>query len=277
MSCRDQVYDISDVRTVDDLLKELQSKSRISQRDLKPAKVLYRGKVLDRTDLLKNRGVAENDSLIVVTDNYRLKGIEVMALFLEMLGNDDSFDRLQSKWQQQGTGTYLRAMWSELQNVDKSEVSRGLRTSMDILYHRLRSTWEHPHFRLALSDPTQIEAYRKVVARHLSKKIFKSMSPDAQRTLQDPEAWKNQVLRFSSSLFRCGDIIMDSMLQIVLDVFNGSSVAAQTSALSSVYKQPESFQDGSPNSQSSIYDQTMEDPSIANQMLFELSESEDGM
>ena len=68
---------------------------------------------------------------------------------------------------------------------------------------------------------------------------------------------------------------MDSMLQIVLDVFNGSNSAASNLALSSVYKQSDAFGGRASGSNPSIYDATMEDPSLANQMLFELSESED--
>lgn len=66
---------------------------------------------------------------------------------------------------------------------------------------------------------------------------------------------------------------MDSLLQIVLDVFHGSTSTPSNSALSSVYKQPDAF--GGRSSGSNPYDAIMEDPSLANQMLFELSESED--
>ena len=82
-------------------------------------------------------------------------------------------------------------------------------------------------------------------------------------------------MKFSSSLFRCGDIVMDSMLQIVLDIFNGSNSASPNAALSSVFKQSDPYGSRSPGRNLSIYDATMEDPSLANQMLFELSESED--
>jgi hypothetical protein len=254
------------VTTVEDLVARLQKSSGIARGDLKPAKVLYQGKVLERKDLLRQAGVLDGANLIVVTDNYQLKGKEVLALILEMLKEDSWENRFQATWRSSGASLVqqIQEAWKEqIQYLQPSDVSNALRHSLDLSYHTLRRTWEHPMFRQSLQDPNRIEAYRQVVASHLSKKILKEI-PGAKAMVNNPEAWRKQVFKATSGFLRLGDIVLDGLLDIVLDIVKG------------VGKRNEmNMNPHSHSSEQQQYTPTMEDPSLANNLLFELSESED--
>jgi hypothetical protein len=248
------------VTTVEDLVARLQQASGIAQDDLKPAKVCYKGKVLDRKDLLRQAGVLDGANLIVVTDNYQLKVKEYLALIMIML-NDDQWERLGTMWREQGLEQAVQQAWKEhLQYLQPHDVSNALRDSLDLSYHTLRRMWEHPLFRERLQDPNRIESYRQVVASHLSKKILRDL-PGAKAVLNNPEAWRNQVFKATSGFLRLGDIVLDGILDIVLDIVKGAGKR----------------NDMNPRSQNSQqqYKPTMEDPSLANHLLFELSDSEE--
>jgi hypothetical protein len=152
--------------------------------------------------------------------------------------------------------------WRDSQFLKRQDVSNFLKNSLDLSYHRLRAVWDFPFFRSALTDPIRIEVYRKVVANHLSKKILSDI-PGAKQLVESPEAWRRELLKFTSALIRIGDVVLDGVLDLLLDVLKG---AGKTSMPGTTTENRKEFGNWEPE---------MDDPSLANNLLFELSESED--
>lgn len=251
---------INDVASVEDLVRELQSASHIASNDVQEGKVLFQGKVLDRKALLRQAGVKDGSNLIVVTDNYQMKGKEVLALFLEMMSNEEHWKIYKRKWRSSSKDFYSN-FWREAQYLKRQDVSNFLKNSLDISYHRLRAIWDFPFFRSALTDPIRIEVYRKVVEKHLSKKILADI-PGAKKLVESPDLWRREILKATSALIRVGDIILDGVLDILLDVLKGAG------------KRPNATPGTVMGNQCDV-DNWEDDPSLANNLLFELSESED--
>jgi hypothetical protein len=258
------------VSTVDELVNQLQQVSGLSPREIQT--ILFKGKVLERKALLRQLGVQDGANVIVVTENYQMKGKEVLALFLEMI-TEENWENFQSKWrshqQLNNPDSSFRAafaeQWKEARLLQRHHVSDFIRNSLDLSYHTLRASWEHPTFRRSLSDPMRIEAYRKVVANHLSKRILSDI-PGAKFLVEHPDAWKNQMLQLTTGILRLGDVILDGVLDILLDVLKGAGNSSKRDGSAAGY-----YRDGY-----AFPDATLDDPSEANNLLYELSESEDG-
>jgi uncharacterized ubiquitin-like protein YukD len=185
--CRNQVYEISDVSTVDELVDKLQRDSSISRQDIESCKVIYKGNVLEKKTSLRKAGIKDGSSVIVVTDNYKLKGKEALAIFLEMI-NEESWERLNTQMKERGDGfdvDSFRELWKDSQYIKRQQVSDALRNSLDVSYRMLRGGWEHPAFRRALHDVERIEAYRQVVDKVRHHDVMISCETNDSKTERD--------------------------------------------------------------------------------------------
>jgi hypothetical protein len=261
VSCRDRVYTIDNVSTVGDLVNRLERESGISHKDMLSGKVLYKGRILGKEDMLRNAGVFDGSRLIVVTDNYQMKPKEFLALLLFTLSEDGWEKFLQAQKEHPGSLTDFLAEWKEAQFISRDDVSNFLRNGLDLSYHALRASWDNPNFRTSLSDPNRIEAYRKVVSLHLSQRILGDI-PGAKNLVQSPEKWRKQVLKFTAIVIQVGDTMLDGLLDLLLEVLKG---AGKTAAASNV----ERYRRDTTSTTS-----TVDDPFLANNLLYELSESE---
>eukprot|EP00980_Cylindrotheca_fusiformis_P008846 scaffold1888_cov120-Cylindrotheca_fusiformis.AAC.16 len=261
VSCRDKVYTIDNVSTVDELVRSLEKESGIPHNDILSGKVLHKGRILEQKDLLRNVGVLDGSRIVVVTDNHQMKPREFLAMVLFTLSEEgwEKFLQTQDENIIEHVVEKVSAEWKEAQFLKRDDVSAFLRNGLDLSYHALRACWDNPSFRNSLSDPDQIEAYRKVVSLHLSKKILSDI-PGAAKIVKSPEKWREKVLRFTSSIIRIGDTILDGILDLLLDVLKG---AGRTTFPEDRYRRET-------ESQSS----TMDDPFLANNILFDLSDSE---
>jgi hypothetical protein len=172
--CRNQVYVISDVSTVDDLVDRLQRDSGISRKDIQSCKVIHKGNVLEKNTSLRTAGIKDGSSVIVVTENYQLKGKEALAIFLEMI-NEESWEQMKKQMKERGESIDLdsfRNLWKECQYIKRQQVADALRNSLDLSYRMLRGGWEHPAFRSALHDVDRIEAYRQVIDKVSNDMIY---------------------------------------------------------------------------------------------------------
>jgi len=267
--CRNQVYVISDVSTVDELVDRLQRDSGISRSEILSCRVIHKGNVLEKNTSLRKAGIHDGSSVIVVTDNYRLKGKEALAIFLEMI-SEDSWDKMKKQMKERGETIDFdgfREIWKDSKYIKRQQVAEALRNSLDLSYRMLRGGWEHPAFRSALYDTDRIEAYRQVIDKHLSKKILGEL-PGAKSLVSDAEAWRRQISKITSVVIRAGDTILDGVLDVLLDVLKGAGKISPGSEYSYATN-PNKFP-----TESQI-DTTMEDPFKASDLLFELSESED--
>jgi hypothetical protein len=257
--------------TVGDILTELKRRHRSDKIENSRAKVIVRGKVLeDPKSILSEQGVRNGDTVLVVVGNQPLQPHEALAMFLEMIAGDNGgvpLAKLMEQWRKQGLGAYLPHL---LPDMEAFQISQSLRNAVDLGYHRLRSWWEQPDFRRRLLQP-ELEVYRKVLKRHLPITIQKELSPAAQQILQNPEAWQQQIGKVGQTLLQYGDVILDGLLDIVLDIVQGAGRNRQDSLSGQFGK----ASGASPPSSPASYEPTMDDPFMANQMLYELSESED--
>lgn len=277
VACRDEWYQVHQVTTMGDVLHQLERiSSSLTRKDLTNAKLLYRGKVLEDLGVkLKEQGLQSGDMVICVTQDYKFRLHEVLAMTLEIMSKEleddhqnekNPFPKLIEYIRDHGMSwDYWKAYWDHVVPlIDKHQISHAIRTTVDLSYHRLRMVWERPAFRRALSQPGPLlETYRKVLAHHLPKSIQKELSPSTKKCLSDPDEWKRRVQHVLEGLLKLGDVILDGMLDVVLDVVQGAGKAS-ASSLSSKFSRPHDK-----------YEPNMEDPAQANQMLFELSESED--
>jgi hypothetical protein len=318
--CRDEWYQLQHVSTFQDVLEQLPRQSTsLTSKDLVNAKLLFRGTVLEsqtsaksaspstqQQTRLKQAGIREGDTVFVVPENYRFRPHEALAVFLEMMAKDESpnnttnkkgkssspLAKLIEKWQEHVGGDAIRWWLQSLQSshfLEREQMSQRIRSAVDLGYHRLRMVWERPSFRHALrNNPNLMEPYRKVICHHLPKSIQQELSPTTKQFLQNPQAWRDQVLQLTEGILRLGDLILDGLLDIVLDVVQGAGARGGRGAsssgsntqdtntntnLSSQYAA--SLTSSSQQSYHDNYEPGMEDPSMANQMLFELSESEE--
>jgi hypothetical protein len=86
--------------------------------------------------------------------------------------------------------------------------------------------------------------------------------------IENPETWRHQILKLASVIIRTGDAILDGVLDVLLDVLKGAG-KSKSGSEHAYTTNPRSFP-----TESQI-DPAMEDPAKANDLLFELSESED--
>lgn len=290
VSCRDQWYQVHHVTTVSDLLQDVQRQSSsLNAKDLQTAKLLYRGRVLEKpNDKLKEYGIRDGDTIFMVTENYRFRPHEVLAIFLEMMAREDDgvgspLAKLFAHFQEHGIPNYFHQTWdttgSPRPNLQRDQISHFIRAAIDLGYHRIRLFWERPSFRQALANPVPMEAYRLVIANHLPPSIQKELSPSTKQLLENPQVWRKQLLKWTEAFLRLGDLVLDGLLDIVLDVVQGAGTRSTgtgtgtTTGNSALSSQFSTSSRSSPNHDH--YEPTMEDPFMANQMLFELSESED--
>lgn len=259
---------------MEDLVKKLKQKSGIAPEEIQTCRVIYKGKALETKQSLREAGVEDGSTIVVLTPNSEHKATEFLAIFLEML-NGAEWEKMKEKYKE-------AKMKNDKEEVDfeaikevirgapyikRQDVSDAVRNILDSSYRRLRRAWEHPAFRRALHDTSKIEAYRIVIDKHLSKKILKDI-PGAKSLIENSDAWRKQISKLTASILKTGDVVLDGILDVLLDVLKGAgkSKFGNEYAFSS---QTDSF--SSPHSQSN----PVEDLMKANELLFELSESED--
>lgn len=270
VSFRDNVYTIDDVTSVEELVARLGKESGISKKEMKSGKYkfFYKGKFLDRDDLLRQAGVRDGSNIFVVTENHPVKFRDALALVLESL-DEELWEKFRHSLQKEKHVSFhdLLTEWKEIQYLTRQDVTSFLRNGLDIYYHSLRAWWENPLFRMTITDPDQIEKVRKIISMHLSQKI---LGPIATKLVHNPEMWRKQVLEISSAFIRLGDTFLDGLLDLLLDVLNGAgktTAAARTRDAAGIHLNSHYQNDISTTI-------TLDDPSLANNLLFELSESE---
>ena len=271
VSFRDEVYKVDDVSTVEELVKRIGKQSGVAKTEIKSGKyrVLYKGNVLEKDQNLNEAGVSDGSNLIVVTDNYPVKAKDILAVILESL-DEEKWENLKEKLRNDKEVSVQEFLseWKEMQYLTRHDVSDFLRNGLDLSYHALRAFWENPSFRLGVTDPNRLEEYRKVVSLHLSKKI---LGEETTKIVQDKDRWRQQVLKITTGILKLGDTILDGLLDLLLDVLNG---AGKTAAAARTRDAAASHLKSQYHDDESTIATLEDDPFLANNLLFELSESE---
>jgi len=257
VSCHDRVYTVKNVSTVDELLQRI-GRSTGREIDVNRNRVLFKGRIINAGDNLKDVGVVDGSHLMVFADDHRMKVKEVLALSLAMV-SEDSWDRLRRELKEHpGALNDLYSKWSRTECMDSHDLYTFLRNGLDLSYHGLRAFWERPSFRSNLMDHGKIEAYRRVISFHLSPKIINDI-PWMKKNVQSPARWRTEISKVIASFLRIGDIILDGILAMLLDVLKGNGNDASRTGTQSY------------PSTSKFTTSTFEDPES---LIFELSESD---
>ena len=262
ISCRGQLYTVNDVSTVDELLQSLQQATR---SDVKASdfRVIHKGKILNVGETLRDVGVHDGSRLMVLTDSNKMKAKEFLALFLAMV-SEEGWDRFRRELLEHPEAmNSFHSSLNRTERLNSHDVYTYLRNGLDLSYHGLRAWWERPSFRSSLANHEKIEAYRRVVAFHLNARIMNDI-PWVKKTIQSRARWRNEVSKIVAIVLRTGDIVLDAILAILLDVLKGNGEGSAKIATWDKY---------SPNASKSKKPSKMEDPNFED-LLFELSDSD---
>lgn len=280
-----QSYTIKDgVSTVGELTDKFQEVSGLASDEFGTG-IVWKGKVLvEKGQDLSNLGVQNGDCVMILPGSAKgnTKDLDALGVFTFLFTSDDkNFDMILQKLNEANDDGALNEMWSDIsekiRTLTRREVADALRERCDLAYHQLRAWWENPIFRQVLHDPARIEKYRQVVSSNFAPKMLKKSPGRLQRAIKSPEVWLKEFQRITSAAIRLGDVIMDGILDLLLNVLKQGNSASMYSSQALRNEQDYNNGGGGPSTGSpgTSSDPRMDDPSFANNLLFELSESED--
>jgi hypothetical protein len=277
VSFRGQSYTIHDgCSTIQELTNRFEEIS--GNHGIKQPQFLCNGIVLKPDEPLAKAGVKPGDKILIVPHQSDAKTQDVLAMYLFLLSHgSESFEKAMSSLteeQKEGLEQFkelVRGIHDNVNTLTRKDVADGLRHGFDVAYHHLRSLWEHPQLRQGLHDPERIEAYRKVVSTNMSPGLMKK-SPQLQKAVKSKDAWRKEFVKMASNIIRLGDVILDGMLDVLLDILKGQGSSWKYAADMDRSGTLGRLDD---TSSSSFKDPRTDDPALANELLFELSESEE--
>lgn len=294
---RGQTYTIREgVSTVNELtshFERLNNNNNNQGNHVSAKGIVWKGQILKPGDDLSKAGIKNGDRVMILPGDKEARAVDVLAVYLFLLSSnekalDEAITRIKEEQPEmfESMQDVTNSMWESVNDLNRKEVADFFRTSFDSSYHKLRGWWERPSFRQGLHDPDRIENYRKVISTNLSNGFLKKYFPSSLRkAIQTPELWRREFAKVVTKAIRVGDTIMEGLLDLLLDILKGkgSSSASAASNFYGTTSPPPSNGETAQNGDAwtganaladSITDQ-MNDPSLANNLLFELSESED--
>lgn len=246
--------------------------------DLNKIQVLCQKKALQPNDSLAEAGIQPGDKVILVPHDKQVTGVDILAVYLFMASNGaGTFSQFKGKMtgEQSEQFEQFEELWKEAKDkivhLTRQDVADGLRNGFDLAYHRLRSLWEHPVIRQNLHDPDRIETYRKVVLTSVSPQMLKEWK--LEKAVRSKDDWRQTFLKYTSQILRIGDIIMDGILDVLLEVLKGKGASAKYASSSTSSEYGQEYSSSSANLPET--NPRMDDPSLANDLLYELSESDE--
>jgi hypothetical protein len=276
VSFRGESYVIEDgCTTVEELTERFEQVSGMT--GLRTPRLFWKEKILKPGESLSNAGVEPGDKVLILPVAEQAKVQDVLAIYLVLLSNNNSLENWFSTLSESQIESVLEVFgdaFAVLDNLTPKDVADGLRREFDVAYHRIRSCWEHEAFRRRLRDPDYIEAIRRVVSSGISRNLLQQSPPRLQKALNSKQVWRREFLKAASSILRLGDTVLDGVLDLLLDVLKGKGSSARYAtderSTSSRFDSPQFS-----STSAAVADPRMEDPSLANELIYELSESEE--
>jgi hypothetical protein len=246
---RGKTYTVEDVTTVSELQERIQEIAGANET----GQVLFQGKELEPTDILRRVGVKEGATLILVPSSSSETEAETPPNF------KDAFDQMDiSDWQD---------LLGHINNVNKEEVSTWLREGFGSMYDEMKKHWLDPKYRKVIEDPKKIEAARILIVNNKQLRDAIEEVAGGKELLKSQKKFREYVLKLNSVAIQAGDAIFDGVLEVLLDVLKGAG--------KHMYNDGPSSSSSRTSSSRSSQDFSNIDPSVSASLLFELSESED--
>jgi hypothetical protein len=247
---RGKAYTVEDVTTVSELQERIQELAGTNAT----GQLLFQGKELEPSDILRSVGVKEGATLILVPPEPETTAEPAAAAAEESPPNfKDLFDTLEiGDWQD---------LPAYISNVNKDEVAKSLREGFATMYDELKKYWLDPSYRKVLEDPKKIETARIFIGNNKQLKDAIEEVPGGKELLNSEPKFREYVISLNRVALKAGDEIFDGVLDVLLDVLKGAGKHMHGPSSSSSSSTPQDF--------STI------DPSVSASLLFELSESED--
>jgi hypothetical protein len=291
---RGQTYTIKEgVSTVHELtarFERLNNQSNNPDNHVSARGIVWKGQILKPGDDLSKAGIQNGDRVMILPADKETKAVDILAVYLFLLSTnekalDDAIDRLKEEQPEmfEAMQDVSSSFLENLGDLKRKDVADFFRTSFDSSYHMIRGWWERPSFRESLHNPDRIENYRKVVSTNLSRRFLQKYFPASfQKAIQTPELFRREFTKLVTKAIRIGDTILEGLLDLLLDILKGkgsseAAAAANRSDVSGASNTNAWASTGTPanNMADSTMTDEMMDPSLANNLLFELSESED--
>jgi hypothetical protein len=243
---RGKPYTVKDVTTVSELQERIQEIAGANET----GQVLFRGKELEPTDILRRVGVKEGATVTLVPSSSSPSEdiLESPPNFKEAFSIMDISD-----WQD---------LLDHINKVNKDEVSTWLREGFGSIYDEMKKHWLDPQYRKMIDDPNKIEAARLFIVSNSALRDAIEEVDGGKELLKSQDKFRDYILSLNLVAIKAGDAIFDGVLEVLLDVLKGAG--------KHMYG-PSSSSSSSRTSQ----DFSSIDPSVSASLLFELSESED--
>ena len=283
-----KLYDIHDVTTVSELKERLQEVSGMTNETLwDGSQISFRGKTLKATDILRRVGVKDGAKVVVTLPDSKNKQ-DGSPQTRKRDHNSKNGNKGNTGWgasfrsppfsgnRFEGSGGKPPPSifeWMKDENVDWNEVLERLRSikredvasvvkeSLTRGYHQLRDFWNDPNVRNSLKDPIKSEATRQMVLANPELRASIEGIPGGKKILNDQLAWQQYFQSLSDVATSAGDAILDGLLDVLIEILKGTSSTGNNEF-------------GTSQKDPSFQSETI-DPSVASNVLFELSESED--
>jgi len=254
----------------------------------KKGMIVWKGEILKPDTNLSKAGIKNGDRVMIIPSGKESKATDILAFYLFLLSsNEKAIEQAIAKIKEEQPETFetIQETWKDMfdsardniHHLKKQDVTDALRTNFDLAYHRMRSWWEHPLLRQGLHDPIRIENYRKVVAQNLSTKFLKkySIPSPVQNAIKSPQLWKKEFTKFVVKAIRFGDTILEGILDLLLDVLKGQGSSSPSQQRQNGGTTAWASAEATAHTTlADTYTDEMEDPSLATNLLDELSESE---
>ena len=284
-----KLYDVHDVTTVSELKERLQEVSGMTNETLwDGSQISFRGKTLKATDILRRVGVKDGAKVVVTlpesksepklshkkrkrdhnSKNPNKGNTGWGESFRSPPFSDNRFEGSGGKpppsifeWMKD-EGVNWGDVLERLRSIKREDVSSVVRESLTRGYHQLRDFWNDPNTRNLLKDPIRSEAARQMILANPELRASIEGVPGGKKILNDQLAWQQYCQSLSDVTISAGDAILDGLLDVLIGILKSSTSSTGNNEFGTSQQDP-SFQS-----------ETI-DPSVASNVLFELSESED--
>jgi hypothetical protein len=231
VTLRGKKYEIpQDVQTVRELQTAVGVASGLSQTDMEQQSVLYEGKRLEPSSILKDVGVIDGASLSMVPASAATSGKKKRSTTSTVASTSTTTSTESSS--SSTTNNNMDAMMKDYlakSGIDPAQVDEMLASmgggggdnagSMQEAMSAMSSMMQSPIFKEYMSDPEKLEQSRQMI---LSNPMLKSMMagmPGMEELLKDKEAWR-QAMMAAASLYQNMD--QDELMKGIMGGLSGA-------------------------------------------------------